>query len=120
MIQNLYMGKWLEITKHPLKTGCLEFQVYNLFSAIYRGYILNNSIYNDGCWAHLVVHLHHPLTQNVRNPAAHAPPKRTKSVARCESEFVSGDLLPSAPEERETNAGRPGGVFLHPGWLVFF
>ena len=20
-------GKWLEITKHPLKTGCLEFQV---------------------------------------------------------------------------------------------
>ena len=21
-------GKWLEIAKHPLKTGCLEFQVY--------------------------------------------------------------------------------------------
>ena len=25
--------KWLEITKHPLKNGCLEYQEFNLFFA---------------------------------------------------------------------------------------
>ena len=27
---NLYNGEWLEITKHPFKTGCLEFQVCSI------------------------------------------------------------------------------------------
>jgi len=32
MIPNLYIRKWLEITKHPFeKTGCLEFQVLFIF-----------------------------------------------------------------------------------------
>ena len=34
MIQNLYMGNGC-LTKHPLKTGCLEFQVYVFFPQLF-------------------------------------------------------------------------------------
>ena len=57
MIQNLYMGNGC-LTKHPLKTGCLEFQVY-IIHLIYQmpsfAIVFLSTYMMDEAWNH-----HHP------------------------------------------------------------